>query len=182
MIKRIEKILTIHLYAFSIAFVLLGCSSLSGDRCNLNFSLVEIKKNDLGKRNFDEKISRFQYLLKNSLDSKLSDINNRKFQCSKDRFFELRLTYKCDDLYDHLKEHKSLHKHSSLFSLHYDLHDLVSGKKVLSGKIKSIDSFITPSHFYSDVLSSDDSMIAAIDNLTKQLELELLSFATRIRK
>jgi len=165
-------------------FFLVGCGSIknSEDNCHINISFVELKKSEMIRKGYEEHIDRFQYLLKNSIENMLDDLNRKNFSCKIDKNFILNVSYESEDIYSSIKQHKSLRKHSLFFYLQYSLNNIIDGKTLLTGKIRSIDSFVTPSNFYADILSSEDAQISGISNLTKQLELELMYYMQQASK
>ncbi len=166
------------LWTLFLIFFLVGCETInqSESSYNINISLANLQKSDTVRRGYESNIERFQYLLQNSIDNMLSDLNTKNFRCQNDQNFILNISYQSDDIYDSIKQSKSLKKHSLFFYLQYSLKNMIDGETLITGKIRSIDSFIMPSNFYADTLSSEDAQISGISNLTKQLELELMYY------
>ncbi len=157
-------------------FLLSGCGHTHcNEQCNYNITLTSVNQSTTRQKGYDERIKRFQYLLKHSVEVMLDDINNQKFCCSKGQNFLLEISYQDDDTYDNIKQSKSIKKHSTFADIKYKLKTF-DGKEVLRGKIRSIDSFITPSNFYADVISSEDSQLSKIENISKQLRYEITTY------
>lgn len=125
---------------------------------------------NLEKKGFNQKINSFQFLLKNAIEDMLYDLNHQDFGCRQDKELTLDVLFQSHDLYTNIKAKGRLQKKQISYSIYYILDD--SGKKY-HGKIKSIDTFIIPSYDYSYVICQEDSQIAGINNLVKQLEHEL---------
>jgi hypothetical protein len=166
------------LHIIFLIFFLVGCETIkqSENSCHIQISLANPKKSDKVRKGYEHNIERFQYLLQNSIENMLYDLNTKHFPCQNNQSFILNISYQNDDIYGSIKQSKSLKKHSLFFYLKYSLKNVVDDKILLNGNIRSIDSFITPSHFYSDILSSEDAQISSITNLTQRLKLELMYY------
>lgn len=153
---------------FSLIFILfiIGCSHSGGD---VVVSLVEFHDIKLEKKGFNQKLNSFQFFLKNSIEDMLEDLNHQEFGCARD--MTLDISFESPDLYHDIKQKSKLQKKTISYKLHYTISD---GKNSYSGKIKSTDSFIIPSNAYGYVISEEESEIAGVNNLTKQLEHELI--------
>jgi hypothetical protein len=156
---------------FIILFLLTGCSSY--DHESINITLQNTKSDLQSITGYNEKIDRFEYLLRNSVDEMLSNI---KVQKNYNEAFILNLSFRHKNQYDSIKKSKIQSKHTFNYTIKYELISLKSKKSVLSGTINSVHSFFTPTYFFSDVISAEDSQISAIANITKQLELEIQYF------
>lgn len=165
-----------YFHIIAIVFFLNGCGHIScKETCSYNIALTKVNKSTVTQKGYNEKLERFQYLLGKSIEVVLDDINRQKFCCSKGKNFLLEISYQNDDIYGDIKRHKSVRKHSLFSEIKYRLKTF-DGKEVLRGKIRSIDSFITPSNFYADILSSEDSQLAAIESISKQLKYEITTY------
>jgi hypothetical protein len=165
-----------YFHIIAIVFLLNGCGHIScKETCSYNITLTKVNKSTVSQKGYDEKIERFQYLLGKSIEVMLDDINRQSFCCSKSKNFSLEISYQNDDIYSGIKRHKSVRKHTLFSEIKYTLKTF-NGKEVLRGKIRSIDSFITPSYFYADVLSSEDSQLTTIENISKQLQHEITTY------
>lgn len=165
-----------YLQIIPIITILNGCNHIPCDKtCNYNITLMDVKKSMIKQKGYDERIERFQYLLKNSIEFMLEDINRQKFCCSKGKNFLLEISYQNDNIYNDIKRHKSIKKHVHFSEIKYTL-KTVNGKEVLRGKIRCIDSFITPSHFYADIISSEDSQLTTVENISQQLKHEVINY------
>lgn len=163
-------------YIIIIGFLLIGCSSSQRLENHVNITLQYIKKDLPESKGFHSKIDRFEYLLKNSIEDMLVNFQQMTFPLKSNKQFTLNILFQYSDPYHHIKQSKSVNKHSFDYNIRYELKLLNSNDILLCGNIKATDSFHTPSNFYADLLSSEDSQIAAISNIITQLQLELTYF------
>ena len=147
--------------------MLIGCSHNGGD---VKVTLSKFHDAKLEKKGFNQKINSFQFLLKNAIEDMLHDLNHQDFGCRQNKDLTLDISFESHDLYTNIKSKGRLQKTEISYSINYTLNDYRSEYK---GKIKSIDTFIIPSYDYSYIISQEDSQIACINNLVKQLEHEL---------
>ena len=152
-------------FSLIFIFLLFGCSHSGGD---ISVSLGKFYDIKLNEKGFNQKLNSFQFLLKNSIEDMLEDLNHQDFGCAKD--MTLDISFESPDLYHDIKQKSKLQKKTPSYKLNYTISD---GENSYSGKIKSTDSFIIPSNTYGYVISKEDSEIAGINDITKQLEHEL---------
>ena len=159
-----------------ILLLLAGCSYNSSD---INITLGKFHDIKLDSKGFNQKINSFQFLLQNAIEDMLYDLNHEGFTCKEQKNLILDISFKSHDLYSNMKTRANLEKQIVSYSIYYTLHYY---DKKYHGQIKSIDTFIIPSYDYSYIISQEDSQIAGINNLIKQLEHELLHILDNICK
>lgn len=159
-------------YILIILLLISGCSHTN--YCTVKISLAEVQREKHSTKGYHERLYKFIYLLENSIDAMLNDVQRMQFDCKQNQNLTLKISLTPLDLYDNLTQKHSLHKHSIKYTIYYQL--LNTNKEVLSGNITTVDSFFTPHNLYADFLSMENSQLSAIANITQQLELELLYF------
>jgi hypothetical protein len=148
-----------------ILLLLTGCSHNGGD---ITVSLGTIYDTKSKRNGFNERLHSFQFLLKHAIDDMLNDLHQGEFGCIRD--FTLDISFTSPELYHHIQQRNTLQKKALSYKFHYTLYNI---NESYSGKIETIDAFVIPSNAYADILSKEDSEIAGINNLVKQLEHEL---------
>lgn len=158
-------------FCFLWLFFLFGCSNQDFHASNVQ--LGSIKNLNVDAKGYEKKIKGFIYLLNYAVNDMLIDINNQVQNCKNDPL-TLNLSLKYEDPYQEIKHRSSLNKKASFLSLKYELTDASQNKT--SGEITALDSFVIPHTPYGYVLSIEDSQIAIINNLVKQLEMEVIYY------
>lgn len=144
--------------------LIIGCSHTEG---NVNVTLNKFNDKRLESKGFNQQMTSFQFLLKNEIDDMLNDVG--LYRCKVDKNLTLDVTF--ESLNKRVEEKKQLHKRMLNYSLDYILYD---GDEKHIGSVSAIDSFIIPSNSYAYIISEEDSQIAGINSLVKQLEYDII--------
>jgi len=148
-----------------ILLLLIGCSY---NIHNTNISFGKIYNINPEQHGFNQKLYSFQFLLRHGIDDMIDDLNYQDFGCPID--LTLDISFKLHDTYNHIEKKKELEKKVCSYKLYYTIYGY---NKYYSGEIKAIDSFFIPSSDYAYILSKEDSELAGINNLIKQLDHEI---------
>jgi hypothetical protein len=146
------------------ALLFVGCSHNSG---NVNIELKQFHDKQLERKGFNRQMNSFQFILRNSIENMLSDLS--QYRCNVEQDLTLDIAFKSHE--GTIDEKEYLNKKKISYKLTYLLHDKNNS---YSGEINAIDSFVIPSNGYSYMVSAEDSEIAGINSLIKQLEHDII--------
>ncbi len=143
------------------------CKNISPRTISVN----SIQKSKLNKHKYASRVDKFEYLLSNAVNNMLGNLSLNSYQN-----LSIDLSYSYDDICENIKQSNKPNKYANTFTVKYTVSDDTNRRQLFSGTINIIDSFYISNNLYSGYLSSNDSLSIASENITKQLEFELLNW------